>query len=104
MKKLISAMLGCMLAAAPVTAAGSSISTLQAVAASECIIDTTTEYQTIRGFGGINHPEWIGDLTESQRQTAFGNGENELGLSILRVFVNDDSTQWSKAVATARYV
>lgn len=95
-------MLGCMLAAAPVTAAGSSISTLQAVAASECIIDTTTEYQTIRGFGGINHPEWIGDLTESQRQTAFGNGENELGLSILRVFVNDDSTQWSKAVATAK--
>ena len=59
-------------------------------AADVCVIDTDTEYQTIRGFGGINHPEWAGDLTQAQRQTAFGNGENELGLTVLRVFVNPD--------------
>ena len=53
-------------------------------AADVCVIDTDTEYQTIRGFGGINHPEWAGDLTQAQRQTAFGNGENELGLTVLR--------------------
>ena len=46
-------------------------------AADVCVIDTDTERQTIRGFGGINHPEWAGDLTQAQRQTAFGNGENE---------------------------
>lgn len=72
-------------------------------AAVNCTIDTSKEYQTIRGFGGINHPEWAGDLTESQRKTAFGNGSDELGLTILRVFVNPDSSQWSRAVPTAKY-
>ena len=72
-------------------------------AADVCVIDTDTEYQTIRGFGGINHPEWAGDLTQEQRQTAFGNGENELGLTVLRVFVNPDSSQWNKALPTAQF-
>lgn len=74
------------------------------VAAETVVIDTTTEYQTIRGFGGINHPEWTGqDMTASQRQTAFGNGADEMGLTILRVFVNPDKNQWNKAVPTAKY-
>lgn len=74
------------------------------VAAETVVIDTTTEYQTIRGFGGINHPEWTGqDMTDSQRQTAFGNGTDELGLTILRIFVNPDKNQWNKAVPTAKY-
>lgn len=73
-------------------------------AADAVVIDTTTEYQTIRGFGGINHPEWTGqDMTDSQRQTAFGNGTDELGLTILRIFVNPDKNQWNKAVPTAKY-
>ena len=72
-------------------------------AADVCVIDTDTEHQTIRGFGGINHPEWAGDLTQAQRQTAFGNGENELGLTVLRVFVNPDSSQWSRALPTAQF-
>ncbi|MGN0622189.1 MAG: glucuronoarabinoxylan endo-1,4-beta-xylanase, partial [Porcipelethomonas sp.] len=75
-----------------------------ASAASECVIDTSIEYQTIRGFGGMNHPEWTGqDLTAEQRQTAFGNGDDELGLTVLRVFVNPDSTQWNKALPTAQF-
>ena len=74
------------------------------LAASECVIDTSIEYQTIRGFGGMNHPEWTGkDLTESQRQTAFGNGDDELGLTVLRIFVNPDSSQWNKALPTAQF-
>lgn len=73
-------------------------------AASDCVVDTTKEYQTIRGFGGINHPEWTGqDMTEAQRKTAFGNGTDEMGLTILRVFVNPDKNQWNKAVPTAKY-
>ena len=53
-------------------------------AASVCTIDDSKTYQTIRGFGGMNLPEWMGsDLTDAQRQTAFGNGDNELGLTIL---------------------
>lgn len=72
-------------------------------AADVCVIDTSTEHQTIHGFGGINHPEWAGDLTQAQRQTAFGNGENELGLTVLRVFVNPDSSQWSRELPTAQF-
>lgn len=53
----------------------------------------------------MNHPEWTGkDLIEVQRQTVFGNGENEIGMSVVRIFVNDDPNQWYKAVPTAKDV
>ena len=41
-------------------------------AASDAVINLSTEYQEIKGFGGMNHPSWAGDLTASQRETAFG--------------------------------
>lgn len=73
-------------------------------AADTVVVNTGKEYQTIDGFGGMNHPEWMGsDLTDAQRQKAFGNGEDELGLTILRIFVNPDSNQWNKAVPTAKF-
>ena len=71
-------------------------------AASDVIVNPSEMYQEIKGFGGINHPEWIGDLTESQRETAFGNGANQLGFSVLRVYINDDRNQWYRAVPTAK--
>ena len=71
--------------------------------ANEATIKTYTTYQTIRGFGGINHPEWIGDLTATQRAKVFQNGSNDLGFTILRVFVNDDSSSWIRSVETAKY-
>ncbi len=72
------------------------------VSSGACTVDPSKTYQTIRGFGGINLPEWAGsDLTSAQVQTAFGNGDNELGFTILRIFVNDDKNQWNKAVPTA---
>ncbi|MBQ6211772.1 MAG: glucuronoxylanase, partial [Ruminococcus sp.] len=84
---------------------------LVANAASACTINTNKEYQTIRGFGGMNHPEWQsynvqngapGDMTADQVQTAFGNGDNELGLTILRIFVSDDKNAWKNAIPTAQ--
>lgn len=73
-------------------------------AASVVTVDLSKSHQMIRGFGGINHPEWTGaDLSSSQRQTAFGNGKNQLGMTVLRVFVNPDKNQWYKAVDTAKY-
>ncbi|MDR9855180.1 carbohydrate-binding protein [Paenibacillus sp. VCA1] len=74
----------------------------QALAASDVTINLSAEKQVIRGFGGINHPVWIGDLTAAQRETAFGNGDNQLGFSILRIHVDEDRTQWSKEVETAK--
>ena len=77
---------------------------IDSFSADVCVVNPAVQHQTIKGFGGINHPEWTGqDLTESQRQTAFGNGADELGLTVLRVFVNPDSNQWSKALPTAQY-
>jgi len=69
---------------------------------SEANIDATRTFQTIRGFGGINLPDWIGDLTQDQTRKAFNNGAGDLGFSILRIFVSDDSNSWSKSVATAK--
>lgn len=58
--------------------------------------------QTIRGFGGMTHAKWIGDLTESQRNTAFDNGSNDLGLTILRIPVNEDRAHWALDLGTAK--
>ena len=80
-------------------------------AAGSVSIDTSTQYQIIRGFGGMNHPEWqsvntqygaSGDMSAACVQTAFGNGEDELGLSILRIFISDDSNAWKNAIPTAQ--
>ena len=72
-------------------------------AASICTINTNKTYQIIKGFGGINLREWTGsDLTAAQVQKAFGNGEDELGLSILRIYVNDNSSQWNLAIPVAK--
>ncbi|KQO16659.1 carbohydrate-binding protein [Paenibacillus sp. Leaf72] len=71
-------------------------------AASDAVINLSAEKQLIRGFGGINHPAWIGDLTAAQRETAFGNGQNQLGFSVLRIFVDGDSNNWYREVPTAK--
>lgn len=72
-------------------------------AAGACTVNTNKTYQLIRGFGGMNLPEWQGqDMTAAQIQKAFGNGEGEMGLTILRAYVSDDSKAWSRAVPTAK--
>ena len=79
----------------------------EAKAASDAVVNLNTKYQEIKGFGGMNHPSWIGDLTASQRETAFGNGDNQLGFSVLgfsglRIWIDSDSRNWYKEVATAK--
>ncbi|MFD2700884.1 carbohydrate-binding protein [Paenibacillus shunpengii] len=71
-------------------------------AASDANINLSSEKQLIKGFGGINHPAWIGDLTPAQRETAFGNGPNQLGFSILRIYVDEDRNNWYREVPTAK--
>ncbi len=70
--------------------------------AADVIINLSDEKQVIRGFGGINHPVWIRDLTPAQRETAFGNGEGQLGFSILRIHVDENKSNWFREVATAK--
>ncbi|MFI0850204.1 glycoside hydrolase family 30 beta sandwich domain-containing protein [Streptomyces sp. NPDC021098] len=71
-------------------------------AAANVIVDPAAVRQTIRGFGGMNHTLWINDLTPAQRDTAFGNGEGQLGFSVLRIPVHENQADWSREVATAK--
>jgi len=57
--------------------------------------------QRIRGFGGVSMPDWIPDLTTAQVHEAFGAGNGQIGLTILRVRVPYDETQFSLEVPTA---
>ncbi|MCE3202374.1 glycoside hydrolase [Paenibacillus sonchi] len=74
----------------------------KASAASNVTVNLSAEKQVIRGFGGINLPAWIGDLTAAQRETAFGNGPNQLGFSVLRIYVDDNKNNWYREVETAK--
>ena len=73
-----------------------------ATAAATVVIDPSAQRQAIRGFGGMTHSAWIGDLTTAQRDTAFGTGDGRLGLSLLRIPVPEDRAAWSRDVATAK--
>lgn len=106
MQQKLKASLSVLLAAAMLTSALAVMPETEpsVYAADTVVVNTGKEYQTIDGFGGMNHPEWTGsDLTDAQRQKAFGNGEDELGFTILRIFVNPDSNQWNKAAPTAKF-
>ena len=73
-----------------------------ASAAGSVTVNLAAPKQTIRGFGGMNHTTWIGDLTDSQRTAAFGNGAGQIGMTVLRIHVDESSSNWSKEVATAQ--
>lgn len=71
-------------------------------AASDVTVNLSAEKQVIRGFGGMNFPSWAGDLTADQRTTAFGNGVNQLGFSILRIHVDENPNNWAQELDTAK--
>ncbi len=88
--------------ALPVLAMAMPSSRATAAAAAAVTVDPSARRQTIRGFGGMNHPAWAGDLTAAQRDTAFGNGTGQLGFSILRIHVDENKANWGAEVATAQ--
>ncbi|MFF7547375.1 glucuronoxylanase [Streptomyces canus] len=71
-------------------------------AAATAVIDPSATRQTIRGFGGMSHAAWIGELTAAQRDTAFGTGDGRLGFSLLRIPVPEDRAAWNRDLATAK--
>lgn len=100
-KRSICALLACV-TALPLFFVPASIEALAAPAADDVIVNLSAEKQVIRGFGGMNHSVWIGDLTAEQRETAFGNGENQLGFSVLRIPIDGDRNNWKREVETAK--
>lgn len=71
------------------------------VVAQSVTLNPATEYQTIRGFGGMNAPGWIADLTPAQIDTAFGSESGQLGLSIMRMRIDPNSANWRQQVSAA---
>jgi glucuronoarabinoxylan endo-1,4-beta-xylanase len=101
LKKSLNVLLLCV-TAMPLFFVPTSTEVSAASAANDVIVNLSAEKQVIRGFGGINHPAWIGDLTPAQRETAFGNGDNQLGFSVLRIFIDPDKNNWYKELETAK--
>ena len=66
-------------------------------------VNLTSEKQLIRGFGGINHTEWYSDLNAAERQLAFGNGTGQLGFTVLRTYVSENSNNFGRGIETAKY-
>ena len=57
-------------------------------------INTDSTYQTIAGFGGANRIWGTQFLKPAEAKKAFGTDETGLGLSIFRVRLASDSTEW----------
>src|SRR4030042_1503022 len=73
----------------------------QTVEAATVNVKLNTTRQTIRGYGGMNFPRWIGTLTDAQVDKAFGNGSGQIGLTIMRIDVPPSSGDWSGEVSAA---
>src|SRR6202451_23188 len=63
---------------------------MPAAAQNTATVNFGTTFQTIRGFGGAT--AWMPALTSTQADTLFGTGNNQLGLSLLRVRIDPSST------------
>ena len=75
---------------------------IRLVMAQNVTVTLNSEKQEIRGFGGMNCPAWGVDLTADQATTAFGNDQNQLGLTVLRIMVVNNKNSWSRELNTAK--
>ncbi len=58
-------------------------------------INPQTTYQTIAGFGGANRMWGTQSLKPAEATKAFGLNDGELGLSIFRVRISSNKSEWS---------
>lgn len=65
-------------------------------------VDLSNEEQLIKGYGAINHPIWYTDINAAERELAFGNGDGQMGLTVLRIWVSDNPDQWALELPTAK--
>lgn len=63
---------------------------------------SSTTYQTITGFGGANRMWGTQSLKPSEATKAFGLNENELGLSIFRVRIASNKSEWGNIVEAVK--
>jgi glucuronoarabinoxylan endo-1,4-beta-xylanase len=87
---------------AATTMVGSPMMAAPAVADDPVVVDVGERHQEVRGFGAMSHSAWIGDLTPAQRDTAFDNGADDLGFSMLRIPVPESRAAFDQDLETAR--
>ncbi len=77
---------------------------LGSASASIVEVNLDEEHQIIRGFGGMVHNIWQGGkgLSAEDARIAFGTGEGELGLSALRIPVNENTSDWGSDLDAAK--
>ncbi len=64
-------------------------------------INLLDENQTISGFGGVNMPDWIDNLSDDQVDKAFGNAPGQIGLNILRIKVPNTNSLFNAQIPAA---
>jgi glucuronoarabinoxylan endo-1,4-beta-xylanase len=79
-----------------------SLTAVRKASAQTATVDLTVQKQYIRGYGGMVHIPWAGDLSAAERTLAFGNADGQLGFSMLRIAVPDSNTSDSSYAATAK--
>jgi glucuronoarabinoxylan endo-1,4-beta-xylanase len=70
----------------------------------QATVDLAAQKQYIRGFGGMVHIPWAGDLSAAERTLAFGKGDGQLGFTVLRIAVPDSNNSDTSYVTTAKAV
>ena len=71
-------------------------------AQSDATIYLDSTKQIIRGFGAANIVTWRPDMTTDEINTAFGNGDGQLGFSILRFRIPPDSNSFNINLPSAQ--
>lgn len=94
-----------------VVAAGTALATVAGVLtapplraqAPDIVVDTSSSFQTIDGFGAAT-PIFFGSdqWTTSETQSLVGMGDGELGLSIVRTVISPEPSEWSWHVDSLR--
>lgn len=66
-------------------------------------IDSRVQFQHVTGFGGFSpSPQWQYWLNDSDMDKLFGKADNQLGLTVLRIYMANDKKYWYSGVANAK--
>jgi glucuronoarabinoxylan endo-1,4-beta-xylanase len=68
-------------------------------------VDLNTTYQTMDGFGGMQDKGWTGyNLMSSDRDLLYGTGPGQIGLTIMRIRLNESQSAWTNDLVDAKDV
>lgn len=79
------------------------VSAFAATKSASITVDSRIKYQHVTGFGGFSpSPQWSYWLNDADMDKLFGNGENQLGLNIVRLYISNNRNFWGSSVANAK--